>query len=104
LAARRRDGSDTLALLAFTFGLASSRFDVRRGQHIEVANEIGTSSLRGRLLPEPRRTEVRTILLRASVRRHRRAQGDRSMLRSMTPKRARRPFDASVDPIEARNK
>src|SRR5262245_61097584 len=34
----------------------------------------------------------------ASVRRHRRAQGDRSTLWSITPTRARRPSDASVDP------
>jgi len=40
--------------------------------------------------------------LRASVRRHRSAQGDRSTLRSIRPKRARRPFDASVDHTEAR--
>jgi hypothetical protein len=32
----------------------------------------------------------------------RRAQGYRSTLRSITPTRARRPFDASVDPTEAR--
>jgi hypothetical protein len=56
-----------------------------------------------------------TVALRASVRRHdareatvrrfgrsdRRARGDRSMLRSIRPTRARRPFDASVDPTEA---
>ena len=38
-----------------------------------------------------------TVELRASVRRHRRAQGGSPMLRSITPKRARRPSDASVD-------
>jgi hypothetical protein len=32
----------------------------------------------------------------------RRAQGDRSTLRSIRPTRARRPFDASVDPTDAR--
>jgi hypothetical protein len=62
--------ADTLVLLAFTFGLAASRFDVRRGQYIEVANAIGTNSLRGGLLPELHRAEVQTILLRASIRRH----------------------------------
>ena len=41
--------------------------------------------------------------LRASVRRHRRAQRGSPMLRSIRPTRARRPFDASVDPTEARN-
>jgi hypothetical protein len=40
--------------------------------------------------------------LRASVRRHRRAQDDRSTLRSIRPTRASRPSDASVDPTDAR--
>jgi hypothetical protein len=39
---------------------------------------------------------------RASVQRHRRAQGGSPMLRSIRPTRARRPSDASVDPTEAR--
>jgi hypothetical protein len=49
----------TLALLAFTFGLAASRFDVRRGQFIEEANAIGTTFLRGGCFPSPigRRSE-----------------------------------------------
>ena len=72
----------TLALLAFmlafTFGLAASRFDVRRGLVIDEANAIGTTSSRGRLLPGPPRTEVRTVILRASVRRHRREFGIRA--------------------------
>ena len=71
--------ADALALLAFmlgfTFGLAASRFDVRRGLVIDEANVIGTTSSRGGLLPEPPRTEVRTMILRASVRRHRRIFG-----------------------------
>src|SRR5262249_61257107 len=37
-------------------------------------------------------------VLRASVRRHRRAQGDRSTLRSIRPKRATTSLAASVDP------
>ena len=51
--------ADTLASLAFTFGLAASRFDVRRGLVIDEANAIGTTLLRGGLLPEPhgRRSE-----------------------------------------------
>jgi hypothetical protein len=49
-------------LLAFTFGLAASRFDVRRGLVIDEANAIGTTYLRAGLLPEPHRTEVRTLL------------------------------------------
>ena len=63
----------TLALLAFmlgfTFGLAASRFDVGRGLVIDETNAVGTTSLRRGLLPEPYRTEVRTMILRASVRR-----------------------------------
>src|SRR4051794_7362445 len=49
-------------LLAFTFGLAASRFDVRRGQVVEEANAIGTAYLCADLLPEPHRPEVRTLL------------------------------------------
>jgi hypothetical protein len=49
-------------LLAFTFGLAASRFDVRRGLVVEEANAIGTAYLRASLLPEPHRSEVRGIL------------------------------------------
>jgi hypothetical protein len=56
----------TLALLAFmlafTFGLASSRFDVRKGLVIDEANAIGTTYLRAGLLPEPYRTDVRNLL------------------------------------------
>jgi hypothetical protein len=56
----------TLALLAFmlafTFGLAASRFDVRRGLVIEEANAIGTTYLRAGLLPEPHRSDVRSLL------------------------------------------
>ncbi len=49
-------------LLAFTFGLAASRFDVRRGLVIDEANAIGTTALRAGLLPEPHRSDVRRIL------------------------------------------
>jgi hypothetical protein len=49
-------------LLAFTFGLAASRFDVRRGLVVEEANAIGTTYLRAALLPEPHRSEARTLL------------------------------------------
>ncbi|MDR3619348.1 MAG: hypothetical protein P4L85_08355 [Paludisphaera borealis] len=48
--------------LAFTFGLASTRFDVRRDLVIDEANAIGTTYLRAALLPEPHRTEVRSLL------------------------------------------
>lgn len=56
----------TLALLAFmlafVFGLAASRYDVRRHLVIDDANAIGTTFLRAGLLPEPHRTEVRALL------------------------------------------
>ena len=56
----------TLALLAFmlafTFGLAASRFDVRRGLVVDEANAIGTTYLRAGLLPEPHRSDVRSLL------------------------------------------
>ena len=56
----------TLALLAFmlafTFGLAASRFDVRRDLVIDEANAIGTTYLRAGLLPEPHRSDVRSLL------------------------------------------
>jgi len=56
----------TLALLAFmlafTFGMAASRFEVRRGLVIDEANAIGTTYLRAGLLPEPYREEVRKLL------------------------------------------
>ncbi|HEY2154039.1 MAG TPA: hypothetical protein VGH33_00315 [Isosphaeraceae bacterium] len=49
-------------LLAFTFGLAASRFDVRRGLVVEEANAIGTTYLRAALLPEPHRSAVSGLL------------------------------------------
>src|SRR5690348_10734501 len=38
-------------ILAFTFGLAASRFDARRQIVVEEANDIGTTYLRAGLLP-----------------------------------------------------
>ena len=56
----------TLALLAFmlafTFGLASSRFETRRQLVQSEANAIATTYLRAGLLPEPIQTEVRAML------------------------------------------
>lgn len=49
-------------LLAFTFAAAASRYDVRRGQVVEVANAIGTAYLRAQTLPEPYRTPASTLL------------------------------------------
>jgi hypothetical protein len=48
--------------LAFTFGLAASRFDQRRSLVLEEANAIGTAYLRADLVPEPYRSEVRRLL------------------------------------------
>ena len=49
-------------LLAFTFGLAATRYDIRRGLVVEEANAIGTTYLRAALLPEPQRGDVRSLL------------------------------------------
>lgn len=49
-------------LLAFTFGLAASRWEARREAVLEEANAIGTTYLRSRLLPEPQRTEAARLL------------------------------------------
>jgi hypothetical protein len=49
-------------LLAFTFNMAASRFDLRRQTLLEEVNAIGTTYLRAGLLPEPHRTEVRQLL------------------------------------------
>jgi hypothetical protein len=49
-------------MLAFTFGLAASRFDARRQVVLEEANAIGTTYLRTRLLPEPERSETAKLL------------------------------------------
>ncbi len=49
-------------LLAFTFGLAASRFDVRRQVLLQEVNAIGTTYLRTAMIPEPHRTETRKLL------------------------------------------
>lgn len=48
-------------MLAFTFGLAASRFDVRRQVLLDEANAIETTYLRAGMLPE-RRDEIRGLL------------------------------------------
>jgi hypothetical protein len=48
-------------ILAFTFGLAASRFDTRRQLLLDEANAIGTTYLRAGMLPE-RGQQVRTLL------------------------------------------
>ena len=49
-------------LLAFTFGMAASRFELRRELVLDEANAIGTTYLRAALVPEPHRKEIRTLL------------------------------------------
>jgi hypothetical protein len=49
-------------LLAITMGMATDRFDTRRGLVLEEANDIGTTYLRAGYLPEPARTESRELL------------------------------------------
>ena len=49
-------------MLAFTFGLAGSRFEDRRQVILAEANAIGTTYLRATMLPEPMRTEVKNLL------------------------------------------
>lgn len=45
-------------LVAFTFGMAASRFDSRRAVQVQEANAIGTVYLRYQLLDEPHRTTL----------------------------------------------
>lgn len=49
-------------LLAFTFGLAASRFEARRQVLLDEVNAIGTAYLRAGLLAEVPRTEIRKLL------------------------------------------
>ncbi|MGB9109935.1 MAG: hypothetical protein WCC39_14730 [Telluria sp.] len=48
-------------ILAFTFGLAASRFDAKRQLVVDEANAIGTTYLRAEMLPE-RRDDIRDLL------------------------------------------
>lgn len=49
-------------LLAITMGMASDRFDVRRGLVLAEANSIGTTFLRAGYLPEPAASDTRELL------------------------------------------
>lgn len=49
-------------MLAFTFGMAASRFDVRKHLVIDEVNAIETAYLRAGLLQEPHRTVIRDHL------------------------------------------
>src|SRR6187399_1003979 len=48
-------------MLAFTFGMAASRFDSRKQLVLEEANAIGTTYLRAAMLPD-QRDEIRALL------------------------------------------
>jgi hypothetical protein len=45
-------------LLGFTFGMAASRYDLRKQVFLDEANAVGTAYLRSKLLPEPEREEA----------------------------------------------
>jgi hypothetical protein len=49
-------------LLAISMGMASDRFDTRRGLVLAEANSIGTTYLRAGYLPEPASSEIRALL------------------------------------------
>ena len=49
-------------ILAFTFGMAASRFDARKQLVLDEANAIGTTFLRTDFLSEPQRGESRKLL------------------------------------------
>ena len=49
-------------LLAVTMGMASDRFDTRRGIVLDEANSIGTTYLRAGYLPEPASSQIRELL------------------------------------------
>jgi MFS family permease len=49
-------------LLAITMGMASDRFDTRRGLVLEEATTINTAYLRAGYLPEPYQAEIRNLL------------------------------------------
>jgi hypothetical protein len=49
-------------ILAFTFGMAASRFDTRRQMVVEDANVIGTTYLRTSLIPDPPASKLRSLL------------------------------------------
>ena len=49
-------------MLAFTFGMAASRFENRRQVMLSEANAIGTAYLRAKMLAEPMRTDAQNLL------------------------------------------
>ena len=49
-------------ILAFTFGVTTSRFEDRKSLMLEEVNSIETTYLRCDLIPEPQRSEIQTLL------------------------------------------
>ena len=49
-------------LLAFSFGIAASRFDLRRHMVLDEANAIGTSFLRAATIPDAQGASIRRLL------------------------------------------
>ncbi|MBR0696313.1 hypothetical protein [Bradyrhizobium lablabi] len=49
-------------MVGFSFLMALTRFDARREATVNLANAIGTTALRARLLPEPTRKETLKLL------------------------------------------
>ena len=49
-------------LLAFTFGMAASRYDTRKQLVLQEADAIGTTYLRADFLQEPQRSNIRNLL------------------------------------------
>lgn len=49
-------------VLAFTFSMAASQYDLRKHNMLDEANTIGTAYLRADLIPEPVASEVRALL------------------------------------------
>jgi hypothetical protein len=49
-------------MLAFSFGIAASRFDLRRSSLLNEANAIGTTYLRAGMLPDAQAVPVRQLL------------------------------------------
>jgi hypothetical protein len=50
-------------MMAFTFGMAASRYDARKQFVVDEANAIRTADLRAQLLAEPQRSAMRALLL-----------------------------------------
>ena len=48
-------------ILAFTFGIASNRFDARKGLVLDEANKLRTAWLRSDFLPEPDRADAKRL-------------------------------------------